>query len=398
MSHALPPVAVVIVAAGRGERLGGGLPKQFRALAGKPVLAHTLAAFGKLAAVTRIVSVIHPDHRGDYERAVLASGAMTAQLSCCPGGASRQDSVRAGLEVLAAEGWAETPDAVVLIHDAARPLASEALISRAIFAALRHGAAIPVLPLADTLASLDGDGRLAATPERAALRRVQTPQGFALRAILDAHRLARGRGEFTDDASLFRANGGVIATFAGEEAAFKITLEADMIRAERLLAPPPGATRIGMGYDVHAFAAGDALWLGGVRIPHSHRLAGHSDADVLLHALVDALLGAIGDGDIGQHFPPSDPRWREAPSRLFLEDAAQRVQAAGGRIVNVDCTVIAEAPRIGPHRPAMQALIGAVLGLAPERIGIKATTNEKMGFVGRGEGIAALAVAALAFS
>lgn len=395
MSHALPPIAVVIVAAGRGARFGGEVPKQYRALAGKPVLAHTLAAFGAVAAVGRILTVIHPDYTADYERAALASGVAGDRLGWCAGGASRQESVRLGLEALAGEHF----DGVVLIHDAARPFASEALISRAIFAALRHGAAIPVLPVADTLASLDGAGNLAGNPDREALRRVQTPQSFAFRPILLAHRqaAAEGRSDFTDDAGLAAAYGHKVATFEGDEAVFKITVEADLARAERHLAPAARETRTGMGYDVHSFAEGDAVWLGGVKIPYSRKLSGHSDADVLLHALVDALLGTIGDGDIGQHFPPSDERWRGAPSRLFLEDAARRVREAGGRIVNVDCTIIAEAPKVGPHRPAMQALIGEVLGLAPARVGIKATTNEKMGFVGRGEGIAAFAVASVAF-
>ncbi|MCA0405680.1 MAG: bifunctional 2-C-methyl-D-erythritol 4-phosphate cytidylyltransferase/2-C-methyl-D-erythritol 2,4-cyclodiphosphate synthase [Proteobacteria bacterium] len=395
MSHALPPIAVVIVAAGRGARFGGEVPKQYRALAGKPVLAHTLAAFGAVAAVGRILTVIHLDYEADYERAALASGVAGDRLGWCAGGASRQESVRLGLEALAGEQF----DGVVLIHDAARPFASEALISRAIFAALRHGAAIPVLPVADTLASLDGAGNLAGNPDRETLRRVQTPQSFRFHPVLLAHRqaLAEGRSDFTDDASLAAAYGHKVATFEGDEAVFKITVEADLARAERHLVPAARETRTGMGYDVHSFAEGDAVWLGGVKIPYSRKLSGHSDADVLLHALVDALLGTIGDGDIGQHFPPSDERWRGAPSRLFLEDAARRVREAGGRIVNVDCTIIAEAPKVGPHRPAMQALIGEVLGLAPARVGIKATTNEKMGFVGRGEGIAAFAVASVAF-
>jgi 2-C-methyl-D-erythritol 4-phosphate cytidylyltransferase/2-C-methyl-D-erythritol 2,4-cyclodiphosphate synthase len=395
MSHTLPPIAVIIVAAGRGARFGGEVPKQYRALAGKPVLAHTLEAFGRLEPVGRIVTVIHPDYAADYERAALASGVANARLAWCAGGASRQDSVRLGLEALAEENF----DGVVLIHDAARPFADEALISRAIFTALQHGAGIPVLPVADTLASLDGAGNLAGNPDRDALRRVQTPQSFLFAPILSAHRKAAAgkRSDFTDDASLASAYGHPVATFAGDEAAFKITVEADLARAERHLAPAPHETRTGMGYDVHSFDEGDGVWLGGVKIPYSRKLSGHSDADVLLHALVDALLGTIGDGDIGQHFPPSDERWRGAPSRLFLEDAARRVRQAGGRIINVDCTIISEAPKVGPHRPAMQALIGEVLGLAPTRVGIKATTNEKMGFVGRGEGIAAFAVASVAF-
>lgn len=395
LTHALPPIAAIIVAAGRGARFGGEVPKQYRALGGKPVLAHTLAAFAVLEGIGRILTVIHPDYAAQYDEAAAASGVAAQRLSWCAGGETRQDSVRAGLEALAAQGF----DGIVLIHDAARPFACEALISRAIFAGMRHGAAIPVLKVADTLATLDAAGKLAANPDREALRRVQTPQSFAFRPILLAHRQAarEARSDFTDDASLMAAYGTPVGTFEGEEAAFKITIEADMQRAERQLAPGAGETRIGMGYDVHSFEPGDAVWLGGVRIAHTAKLNGHSDADVLLHALVDALLGTIGAGDIGTHFPPSDPQWRGAPSKLFLEDAARRVAQAGGRIINVDCTLIAEAPRVGPHRAAMQALIGSVLNLSPERVGIKATTNEKMGFVGRGEGIAAMAVASVVF-
>lgn len=395
MTHALPPIAAIIVAAGRGARFGGDLPKQYRLLGGKPVLAHTLGAFGALDGIGTILTVIHPDYAGPYEQAAAASGVAPQRLAWCAGGETRQNSVRLGLEALAAQGF----DGVVLIHDAARPFASEALIGRAIFAALRHGAAIPVLKVADTLATLDGAGKLVANPDRETLRRVQTPQAFQFRPILLAHAQAarEARSDFTDDASLIAAYGNAVATFEGEEAAFKITIETDLVRAERHLAPGGGQTRIGMGYDVHSFEPGDAVWLGGVRIAHTHKLNGHSDADVLLHALVDALLGTIGAGDIGTFFPPSDPQWRGAPSKLFLEDAARRVREAGGRITNVDCTLIAEAPRVGPHRAAMQALIGAVLNLPAERVGIKATTNEKMGFVGRGEGIAAMAVASVSF-
>ena len=395
MSDSAPLVALV-VAAGRGTRLGGAVPKQYRSVAGKPVLAHTLGHLLKPALFSRILVVIHPDDEALFAEACAGLGPAGRAPSHCLGGASRQASVRQGLEALAADGVAE--GAIVLIHDAARPFSSETVLMRAVLAAQRHGAAIPVLPVPDTLATLDESGCLAGNPDRSLVRLVQTPQAFRFGAVLRAHRqaLAEGREDFTDDAGLVAAYGQVVASFEGDPALFKITREEDLARAERHLAPV-AESRTGLGYDVHAFAEGDHVWLGGVAIPHSKKLLGHSDADPLLHALTDALLGTIGDGDIGLHFPPSDPRWKGAPSRLFLADAARRVAERGGRIVSVDCTVLAEAPKVGPHRPAMQALIGEVLGLAPDRIGIKATTSEKLGFVGRAEGIAAMAIATVAF-
>ncbi|MCZ8258573.1 MAG: bifunctional 2-C-methyl-D-erythritol 4-phosphate cytidylyltransferase/2-C-methyl-D-erythritol 2,4-cyclodiphosphate synthase [Beijerinckiaceae bacterium] len=390
------PLAALVVAAGRGTRLGGPVPKQYRRVAGRPVLTHTLGHLLAPALFERILVVIHPDDGAAFAEALAPLGAAGSAIRSCAGGASRQDSVRLGLEALAASGL---PDpAIVLIHDAARPFASEAVLLRAVLAAQRHGAAIPVLPVPDTLAMLDEAGHLAGNPDRNSIRLVQTPQAFRFGAVLTAHRqaLAEGRTDFTDDAGLAAAYGQTVGSFAGDGALFKITREEDLDRAERHLAPQ-AETRTGLGYDVHAFTEGDHVWLGGVAIPHGRKLLGHSDADPLLHALTDALLGTIGDGDIGMHFPPSDPRWKGAPSRLFLADAARRVAERGGRIVSVDCTVLAEAPKVGPHRPAMQALIGEVLGLAPERVGIKATTSEKLGFVGRSEGIAAMAVATVMF-
>ncbi len=390
------PLAALVVAAGRGTRLGGPVPKQYRRVAGRPVLTHTLGHLLAPALFEQILVVIHPDDGTSFSEALAPLGAAGSAIRVCAGGASRQDSVRLGLEALAEAGL---PDrAVVLIHDAARPFASEAVLLRAVLAAQRHGAAIPVLPVPDTLAVLDEAGHLAGNPDRNSIRLVQTPQAFRFGAVLAAHRqaLAEGRTDFTDDAGLTAAYGQTVGSFAGDGALFKITREEDLDRAERHLAPQ-AETRTGLGYDVHAFTEGDHVWLGGVAIPHGRKLLGHSDADPLLHALTDALLGTIGDGDIGMHFPPSDPRWKGAPSRLFLADAARRVAERGGRIVSVDCTVLAEAPKVGPHRPAMQVLIGEVLGLAPERVGIKATTSEKLGFVGRSEGIAAMAIATVMF-
>ena len=272
----------------------------------------------------------------------------------------------------------------------------EAILLRAAFAAMKTGAAIPVLPVADTLATLDAQGNLVTNPDRAAMRLVQTPQAFLFGRILAAHQrfAAEGRSDFTDDASLARAAGIEVSTFSGSPDLFKITHEADLLRAERRLAGDV-IHRTGLGYDVHAFTAGDHVVLGGVRIAHDQALLGHSDADPLLHAMTDALLGTIGAGDIGTHFPPSDPQWKGVASRIFLAEAVRLVRAAGGELTGIDGTIIAEAPKVGPHRAAMQAVIAEVTGLPVEAIGIKATTSEKLGFTGRREGIAAMAVASV---
>lgn len=393
----LPPIAALIVAAGRGSRVGGDTPKQYRRIGGRSILATTLARFGAVDLVEQIMTVIHADDRAAYAAAADESGVAASRLSFVTGGASRQESVRRGLEALAEAGL--PADALVLIHDAARPFLSEAVLLRAITAAARHGAAIPVLPVPDTLAVLDAASRLVGHHDRASARMVQTPQAFRFGAILGAHREAQaaGRDDFTDDAGVAAAFGHAVHTFAGDADLFKITEEADLARAERHLSGRSGEMRSGIGYDVHAFTDGDHVVLGGVSIPHDRALLGHSDADPVLHALTDALLGTIGDGDIGMHFPPSDEKWRGAASHLFLADAARRVKERGGRIVSVDCTVVCEAPKIGPHRVAMQAAIGAVLGLSPDRVGVKATTSERLGFTGRREGIAALAIASVAF-
>ena len=388
--------ALIIVAAGRGTRLGGE-PKQYRLLNGKPVLAHLLIRAAAIPAIGPIIIVAHPDDDEHYDRAIAASGVDPERIFRAHGGKTRQASVHHGLELLAAAPFGSSR--IVLIHDAARPFLSEVVALRAILAAQKYGAAIPVLPIADTVAELGADDILTRNPDRSRLRIVQTPQAFRFDAILAAHRkmAAADRHDFTDDASLVTAEGGAVGSFAGDPDLFKITQEADLGRAAAKLGRGQTTlTRTGLGFDVHAFADGHQVMLGGVSIPHSHALTGHSDADPLLHALTDAVLGAIGDGDIGQHFPPTDPRWRGAASRIFLEDACQRVAARGGRILHVDATVICEAPKVGPYRTKIAAMIAEIIGIPVEDVGVKATTSEQLGFTGRREGIAAMAVATVA--
>ena len=377
-------VAAIVVAAGRGLRAGGDVPKQYRRIFGEPVILPSIAAFLRHAEISLVQPVIHPD-----DAALFA--AATNGLDLCPpvpGGSTRQVSVRAGLEALAAMA----PD-VVLVHDAARPFVSSALITRAIQAAAETGAAIPAVPVADTVKTVDAGGTVTGTLDRARLRLVQTPQAFAFEAILEAHRrvAAAGRDDFTDDAALAEWAGIKVVTFEGEAANVKLTTNEDFTRAEAAKLAELGDVRTGFGFDVHQFGDGDHVMLGGVRVPFGRGLAGHSDADVVLHALVDALLGAISDGDIGVHFPPSDPQWRGASSDRFLAFAVELVRARGGRISHLDITIVCEAPRIGPHRDAMRARIAEIAGLPVSRVAVKATTSEKMGFTGRGEGMAAFA-------
>jgi 2-C-methyl-D-erythritol 4-phosphate cytidylyltransferase/2-C-methyl-D-erythritol 2,4-cyclodiphosphate synthase len=297
--------------------------------------------------------------------------------------------VRAGLEALAPR----RPD-LVLVHDAARPFASAALIDRAI-AAGASGAAIPGLPVSDTVKAVDAEGRVVDTLDRTRLRTVQTPQAFGFAALYDAHRqaLTAGREDFTDDAALVEWAGMAVTVFAGEAGNVKLTTDADFQRAERERASELADVRAGSGYDVHAFGDGDHVMIGGVRIPHDRGVVGHSDADVALHALVDAILGALAEGDIGTHFPPSDPQWRGASSDRFLAFAAERVRQRGGRIAHLDVTVVCEAPRIGPHRQAIRQRIADIAGVSLDRVAIKATTSEKLGFTGRREGLVASATA-----
>ena len=380
-------VHVLVVAAGRGLRFGGPTPKQWLDCAGAPLLSHTLDALAAAPSLAGLCVVIHPDDRLAYEAALARSPAATAlALPPAPGGDTRQASVRNGLEALAPHA----PD-IVLIHDGARPFVSAGLVARAIEAAERYGAAVPATDVTDTIKQVEGD-RIVASPDRAALRAVQTPQAFRFDLILAAHRAA-ARADMTDDAAVAEATGHFVHVFEGDPANFKVTTMSDLKAASERLAPALTDVRVGQGFDVHAFAEGDAVWLGGVRIPHDHKLEGHSDADVVLHALCDAIYGALGDGDIGHHFPPSEEKWRGAPSSIFLEHAAGRVRARGGKIAHLDVNLVCEAPRVGPHREAMRARIAEIAGITIDRVGVKATTAEKLGFVGRREGVACMALA-----
>lgn len=373
--------AAIIVAAGRGARAGGS--KQWRELAGKPVARWSLEALLAAGAIQAVV-VIAP---GDEVAAAEAFAGLDGWTAVV-GGAERFDSVKAGLAALASD-----PPAAVLIHDAARPFLSPAVI-QALAAALEDAdGAIPVLPAVDTLKRQGPDGALA-TADRTGLMRAQTPQAFRFTALREAiERWPTGQTP-TDDAQIVERAGGKVTTTPGDARLFKLTYPEDFAMAEAL-AVAPRHTRIGQGFDVHAFAPGDHVWLCGVRIDHQRTLAGHSDADVGLHALTDALLGALGEGDIGDHFPPTDPKWKGADSALFLRHAAGLVAAHGARIVNVDVTLICEAPKIKPHREAMRARIAELLGLPVEFVSVKATTTEGLGFAGRREGIAAQAVASV---
>lgn len=386
------PVAVLVVAAGRGLRAGGDAPKQYRLLDGRPVLGHALAPFLAQPAIQRIAVVIGTGDEARYADAV--AGIVDDRLAPpTPGGQTRQDSVRLGLEALANAGF----DGNVLVHDAARPFVSAGLIGNALKAIATQGlAAIPALPVTDTIKRIDEAGRIAETPPRDRLVSVQTPQAFRFAALLAAHRaaLADGRDGFTDDAALMEWAGHAVTTFPGEAANVKLTHPEDFARAGTA-GGPALVVRVGTGYDVHAFSAGDHVWLGGVRITHERGVLAHSDGDVALHALTDALLGALAEGDIGTHFPPSDPQWKGAASHRFLSFAAERVRQRGGKIDFLDLTIVCEAPKIGPHREAIRETIAAAAGIRIGQVAIKATTSERMGFTGRKEGLAALATATI---
>lgn len=375
----------LLVAAGQGSRAGGDIPKQYRLIGGKPVLAHAVDALAKHPAVDSIVLVVGAGQEGDA-RAALEGRSVIAIVE---GADSRRGSVRAGLEHIASIGGA----ARILVHDAARPFLPGTVIDRLLAALNDAPGAIPALPVADTLVRNEHDSA-GDVVDRNGLFRVQTPQAFHFDALLAAHRAWDSAQEATDDAQILRHAGHDVTLVAGDERLEKLTYAEDFLRAEARLGAAR-SIRTGMGYDVHRLAADEELWLCGVRIPHDRGLTGHSDADVAIHALVDALLGALAEGDIGSHFPPSDPQWRGASSSRFLDYAAQRVAKRDGFIEHVDLTLICEAPKIGPHRDAMRARIAEILGLSLDRVSVKATTTERLGFAGRREGIAAQAVATL---
>jgi 2-C-methyl-D-erythritol 4-phosphate cytidylyltransferase/2-C-methyl-D-erythritol 2,4-cyclodiphosphate synthase len=380
--------AAILVAAGRGLRAGAGGPKQYRTIGGKTVIFRAMEPFCTHPHVFAVQPVLNPDDTALFNEAARGLRHHPAAA----GGATRQASVHAGLEALAAQ----KPD-IVLIHDAARPFVSQALISRAIDAASRTGAAIPVVAVTDTVKLIDAGGNIEATPERARLRIAQTPQAFRFEVILAAHRRAAcdGRNDFTDDAAIAEWAGLTVATFEGDAANMKLTTPEDFVREEARLASQLGDIRTGTGYDVHAFGDGDHLMICGVRVPHTKGFLAHSDGDVGLHALVDAILGALADGDIGSHFPPSEPQWKGASSDRFLKYAADRVTARGGRIANLEVTLICERPKIGPLRDQMRARIAEIAGVNVGRVAVKATTSERLGFTGREEGIAATASATI---
>jgi len=380
--------AVVLVAAGRGLRAGAGGPKQYREIGGVPVIYRAMEAFSRHADVFAVQPVVNPDDSAMFTAAV----AGLSHEAPVNGGATRQASVLAGLEALARH----KPD-IVLIHDAARPFVSEGVITRAIDAASRTGAAIPVVPVTDTIKVTGKNGNVDDTPDRARLRIAQTPQSFRFDVILEAHRRAAkdGRSDFTDDAAIAEWAGLTVATFEGDVANMKLTTPEDFVREEARLASLLGDIRTGTGYDVHAFGEGDHLMLCGVRVPHTKGFLAHSDGDVGLHALVDAILGALADGDIGSHFPPSDAKWKGASSDQFLQYAIERVTQRGGRIANLEVTMICERPKIGPLRDTMRARIAEISGVDISRVAVKATTSERLGFTGREEGIAATASATI---
>ncbi|MDI3306967.1 MAG: bifunctional 2-C-methyl-D-erythritol 4-phosphate cytidylyltransferase/2-C-methyl-D-erythritol 2,4-cyclodiphosphate synthase [Acetobacteraceae bacterium] len=374
--------AALLVAAGRGSRFGAERPKQYLPLLGRPVLRH--AAEALLA--DGLVQVIQPVCAAGEEQQVAALLEGLPALPPVPGGAQRQDSVRAGLEALARQ---DPPPEIVLVHDAARPLVPRGTVAR-LLAALREApGAIPAQPVADTLKRGEA-GRIAATVPRAGLFRAQTPQAFRFPVLLEAHRASRE--EATDDAQLLEAAGQPVALVEGSETNVKITFPEDLDRVAAMLTANL-LPRIGIGFDVHRIQAGRPMVLCGVTVPCEFGLEGHSDADVGIHALCDAIYGALAEGDIGRHFPPSEMRWKDADSALFLRHAAERIAARGGILANADVTLLCEKPRIGPHAAAMQARLAELLGVEPGRINVKATTTERLGFAGRGEGIAAQAAA-----
>lgn len=375
------PYAAIVVAAGKGLRAGGEVPKQFRDWRGKPLVRHSVEALLQHGAIEVVVAI--PPGAEDMAAAALAGIDMCRLVV---GGETRQQSVRNALEALNDGSYCK-----VLIHDAARPDLPLAVTARLVEALDIRPGAIPVLPVVDSLAVAGDDNLMAGQADREALRRVQTPQAFWFDDILAAHRQWQGEPNAGDDAQVLAASGGSVALVQGDERLKKITFAEDFLTDTNTIP----AFRVGQGYDVHRLAEGEELWLCGIKLDHTHGLAGHSDADVALHAITDAVLGAIGDGDIGTHFPPSDPQWRGARSGQFLIHAVKLAREAGYAIGNIDLTLICEAPKIGPHRPAMRAEVARLTGLDENAVSIKATTTERLGFTGRGEGIAAQAIVSL---
>jgi len=389
--------AVVIVAAGRGERAGSHAegPKQYRRIGGRPVISHTLDLFVNWQPARRIVVVIHPDDEALFETARAEALPAGDRLTVVHGGPTRQQSVLAGLEALADHDITH-----VLIQDAVRPFVEPAILERTL-AAFHHGAraVLPAVAVADTLKRADANGNVAETVSRSGLFAAQTPQSFHFATILEAHRraAASGRTDFTDDASIAEWAGTCVHLVEGSAGNVKLTLQKDIAMADQRLSHGLPDVRTGNGYDVHQLVEGDGVTLCGLFIAHDQKLSGHSDADVALHALTDALLATCGAGDIGDHFPPSDMQWKGAASRIFLEHAADIVRKNGGTIMNADVSLIAEAPKIGPHREDMRRNLSEFLGISIDRCSVKATTNEKIGFIGRREGIAAIATATVVY-
>ncbi|MEO0543826.1 MAG: bifunctional 2-C-methyl-D-erythritol 4-phosphate cytidylyltransferase/2-C-methyl-D-erythritol 2,4-cyclodiphosphate synthase [Pseudomonadota bacterium] len=393
-------IGAVIVAAGRGSRSGLSGPKQFHELAGKTVLLKTFEALSKRIDPENIVIVRHADDADQVDQAFAESGFSPHTT---PGGDTRQSSVFLGLRALSAIA---EPPTYVMIHDAARPFVSTALLDTLTEEAANHpeNGVLPVLPIADTIKRVDGD-LVAETIPRTNLSTAQTPQMFPLGAIIEAHEAASAVEEsFTDDSSIFEWYGKNVRTIVGEKDNFKLTYAADFERAEKIIkmnenaSPATPDIRTGHGYDVHRFTTGDHVMLCGIEVPHNKSLLGHSDADVGLHALTDALLATCAAGDIGDHFPPSDPKWKAAESHVFLREAVRIVAERGGTVLNVDVTLICETPKIGPHRMKMREQLAQLCGIAVDRCSVKATTNEKMGFIGREEGMCAMATASVRYA
>jgi 2-C-methyl-D-erythritol 4-phosphate cytidylyltransferase/2-C-methyl-D-erythritol 2,4-cyclodiphosphate synthase len=383
----LSDTAAIIVAAGSGVRAGGDIPKQYQRVGGSAVLARAVSRFID-ADVGRIQVVIADGQESFYDSMGLSDKRVARPVA---GGATRRASALAGLRAIP-QGYSH-----VLIHDGARPFASVPLIQRVAHALDEADAVVPVLPVANTLKRVDGTA-VVATVDRAGLVAAETPQGFRLAAIREAHEKAEAAGlDFTDDAAVAEWAGIPVHTVAGDPANAKLTTAEEIAAADRRLTAEAvlmlGDVRVGVGYDVHAFGPGDAVMLGGFAVPHTRGFVGHSDADVILHALTDAVLGALGDGDIGKHFPPSDARWKGASSDRFLADAVARVKARGGIVAHLDVSYLGEGPKVGPHREAIRARIAEIAGISIDRVGVKATTNEGLGFIGRGEGAAAYATA-----